>query len=43
MCIKVDICDLVCWPSQEKSSIDWHKYKQEEGLEEELAQNSKDG
>ena len=28
---------------QEKSSLDWNKYKEEEGLEEELAQHSKDG
>jgi len=28
---------------QEKSSLDWKKYKQDRGLEEELAHNAKDG
>lgn len=35
-------CEM-CIITQEKSSLDWSKYTQEHGLEDELAHNSKDG
>ena len=41
VCVCVDVCGGLM--SQEKSQLDWNRFKAEEGLEHELAQRRKDG